>query len=87
MKKIEIYTTPTCWYCRQAKALLDNKGARYIEHDATTRELRVEARERSGRRTVPQIFIDGESIGGYDDIQALEDAGALDKKLGLGDSN
>ncbi|MCA9670464.1 MAG: glutaredoxin 3 [Myxococcales bacterium] len=82
MKHVEIYTTRYCWYCRQAKALLERKGVAYQEHDASAKpELREEARRRSGRHTVPQVFIAGEAVGGYDDLAALDAAGELDAKL------
>lgn len=84
MPKVEIYTTMFCPYCHRAKRLLDRKGVAYDEIDVTSSpELRDEARRRSGgRRTVPQIFIDGEAIGGSDDLAALEASGELDRKLG-----
>lgn len=71
MKKILIYTTSTCPYCILAKKLLQDKKLSYIEIPV---DLNDEEREkmiaRSGRRTVPQIFIDEELIGGYDDLYA-----------------
>ena len=83
MAKIEIYTTPFCGYCARAKGLLDSKGAAYEEMDVMMDEKkRAEMRERSKRSTVPQIFINGEHIGGSDDLAALEQAGKLDAKLG-----
>lgn len=83
MAKIEIYTTPYCPYCARAKSLLKNKGAEYTEIDvATDPELRAAMTQRAGGRTsVPQIFINGEHIGGCDDIHALDHAGKLDAKL------
>ena len=82
MPKIEIYTTRTCGYCRRAKALLASKGLTYEEHDATSSTvLREEAYRRSGRMTVPQIFIDGVSVGGSDELAALDRAGELDRLL------
>lgn len=84
MAKIEIYTTAFCPYCDRARALLDRKGVAYEEFDAPHgSEARRQAIERSaGRATVPQIFIDGRSIGGSDDLVALERAGKLDALLG-----
>jgi glutaredoxin 3 len=83
MAKIEIYTTPWCGYCARAKGLLDKKGAAYNEvdvmEDATKRN---EMRERSRRSTVPQIFINGQHIGGSDELADLERAGKLDALLG-----
>ena len=81
--KVEIYTQPWCPYCVRAKALLDRKGVAYTEIEAPhgTAE-RAEAIRRSGGRTsVPQVFIDGASIGGSDDLAALERAGELDRLL------
>ena len=83
MAKIEIYTTPMCGYCHRAKRLLDSKGVTYVEVDLWSEpRRRDEMIERAhGRRTVPQIFIDGRSIGGSDDLQALEAKGRLDGLL------
>jgi glutaredoxin 3 len=83
MPKVEIYTTFFCPYCARAKALLDRKGVAYEEYDAQHGSAaRREAIERSGgRTTVPQIFIDGRSIGGSDELLALERAGKLDALL------
>ena len=84
MPTVEIYTTMFCPYCHRAKHLLDQKGVAYREIDVTSSPgLRAEARRRSGgRRTVPQIFIDGEPIGGSDELAELESSGELDEKLG-----
>jgi glutaredoxin 3 len=82
MAKIEIYTTPFCGYCARAKGLLDQKGAAYEEMDVMMDEKkRAEMRERSKRSTVPQIFINGQHIGGSDELAALEQAGKLDPML------
>ena len=82
MAKIEIYTTPFCGYCARAKGLLDRKGAPYEEMDVMMDEKkRAEMRERSKRSTVPQIFINGQHIGGSDELAALEQAGELDPML------
>jgi glutaredoxin 3 len=82
MAKIEIYTTPFCGYCARAKGLLDKKGAPYEEMDVMMDEKkRAEMRERSKRSTVPQIFINGQHIGGSDELAALEQAGKLDPLL------
>lgn len=82
MANIEIYTTTYCGYCRRAKLLLAQKELAYqeisIDNDAN---LRQEMMEKSGRRTVPQIFIDGKHIGGCDDLYALERSGELDKLI------
>jgi glutaredoxin 3 len=83
MKKIEIYTKSYCPYCHRAKDLLQSKNARFIEYDVTNDPAREqEMRRRSGRTTVPEIFIDDRLIGGCDDLMALEQRGALDPLLG-----
>ncbi|HYR67985.1 MAG TPA: glutaredoxin 3 [Reyranella sp.] len=82
MAKIEIYTTPFCGYCARAKSLLDKKGAVYVEMDVMMDETkRTEMRDRTKRSTVPQIFINGQHIGGSDELSALEQAGKLDSLL------
>ena len=82
MARIEIYTTPFCGYCARAKGLLDEKGVAYEEMDVMMDEKkRAEMRERSKRSTVPQIFINGQHIGGSDELSALERAGKLDPLL------
>ncbi len=83
MKKIEIYTKSYCPYCHRAKDLLQSKNARFTEYDITSDPAREqEMRRRSGRTTVPEIFIDDRLIGGCDDLMALEERGALDPLLG-----
>jgi len=83
MSDITIYTKDYCPYCARAKALLGAKGASFTEIDVThDAELQAEMTDRSRRRTVPQIFIDGRHIGGSDDLAALEAAGELDPLLG-----
>jgi glutaredoxin 3 len=82
MAKIEMYTTPFCGYCARAKSLLEKKGAAYVEVDVMMDETkRAEMRERAKRSTVPQIFINGQYIGGSDELSALEQAGKLDALL------
>ncbi|WP_111398709.1 glutaredoxin 3 [Humitalea rosea] len=82
MAKIEMYTQPWCPYCDRARALLTRKGAAFEEKEAPNGSaLRKEAQERSGRTSVPQIFIDGASIGGSDELAALDRAGKLDALL------
>jgi glutaredoxin 3 len=82
MKDIEIYTTPTCGYCHAAKRLLTTKGASFREISvAGDPGLRQEMMTRSGRQTVPQIFIGGQHVGGCDDLYALERSGKLDPML------
>lgn len=82
--KVEIYTTRSCPFCIAAKALLDRKGVAYQETDVgADPSLRAAMTQRAGgRRTVPQIFIDGKGIGGCDDLHALDRAGRLDSMLG-----
>jgi glutaredoxin 3 len=79
-----VYSQPFCGYCSAAKRLLNEKGVEYSEIDVMFETgRRDEMIERSGgRRTVPQIFIDGRHIGGYDDLSALDRAGELDRLLG-----
>lgn len=82
MARIEIYTTPFCGYCARAKGLLEKKGAAYDEMDVMEDAAkRMEMRERAKRTTVPQIFINGQHIGGSDELAALEQAGKLDALL------
>lgn len=81
-KAIVIYTTSWCPYCIRAKRLLDHKGWKYEEIDVDgDDEKRAWLRKVTGRRTVPQIFIGEESVGGYDDIAALDRRGELDRKV------
>jgi glutaredoxin 3 len=82
--KVEIYTKFGCPYCTRAKRLLAEKGASFEEYDITLGgPQRTEMIERAGgRTTVPQIFIDGQHVGGSDDLAALEARGGLDPLLG-----
>jgi glutaredoxin 3 len=82
MPKVEIYTTPWCPYCHAAKALLDDRGVAYTETDVLQPTERLAMVQRAhGRRTVPQIFIDGHHVGGYSDLAALDRNGQLDTML------
>lgn len=83
MKPVTIYTTPTCGYCAAAKRLLSGKGVAFEEIDVSADPgRRAEMTKRAnGGRTVPQIFIGDEHIGGFDDMNALDRAGGLDPKL------
>lgn len=83
MRPVEIYTTPFCPYCHAAKRLLQKKGADYTEIDVSQDpDLRAKMTQRAnGRRTVPQIFIAGQHVGGSDDLHALDYAGKLDPML------
>ena len=85
MAKVEIYTGMLCGFCSAAKRLLKEKGVDFEETDvsfnsAKKQEMLARA---NGSHTVPQIFIDGEHIGGCDDLYALDSSGKLDAKLGL----
>ena len=85
MLDVTIFTTTMCPYCVRAKRLLDHKGIAYREIDVThDGEQRERMMIESGRRTVPQIFIAGRPVGGYQELQALEDSGELDSLLGGG---
>lgn len=82
MARIEIYSKTTCPYCLRAKDLLRSKGAQPQEYVIDGGgPKRDEMIERSGRFTVPQIFIDGRHVGGCDDLFALERQGRLDPLL------
>lgn len=82
MAEVIIYTTLVCPYCVRAKHLLRKKGVPYREVDVShDHEARMALMQRTGRRTVPQIFIDDEPIGGCDELYALERAGQLDARL------
>lgn len=85
MATVEMYTTLTCPSCIRAKRLFASKGVEVTEIDVSFD--RTEMIERAdGRRTVPQIFIDGHGIGGFDDLAALDRTGALDPMLGASDA-
>lgn len=83
MAEIIVYSSTYCPYCTRAKALLNRKNLAFteilVDLDAHAREEMI---AKSGRMTVPQIFINGQPIGGCDDLYALESQGALDKLLG-----
>ena len=83
MPEIIVYSKSYCPYCQAAKALLTQKGATFTEIDLTTdpEGQREMAKKANGRSTVPQIFIDGEHIGGCDDLHALDAKGGLDPLL------
>ncbi|CAG4911365.1 glutaredoxin 3 [Paraburkholderia saeva] len=82
MSSVTIYSTPTCPYCLAAKALLRSKGVTYndisIEGD---RDAAVALAKKTGRRTVPQIYIGATHVGGFDDLSALDQDGRLDALL------
>ena len=83
MPKVLMYSTAVCPYCVRAEQLLTRKGVKEIEKvrvdlDPARRE---EMMERTGRRTVPQIYIGDTHVGGFDDLSALDRAGGLDPLL------
>ena len=80
---VTMYTTSWCPYCSRARALLARKGVQVEDIDIEAApEKRAEMQTRSGRRSVPQIFIGDQHVGGCDDLHALEEAGKLDSLLG-----
>ncbi|MFP5429589.1 MAG: glutaredoxin 3 [Gammaproteobacteria bacterium] len=82
MAEIIIYTTPICPYCVRAKQLFKQKGLEWTEIDVSRdANERMALMERTRQRTVPQIFINGQHVGGCDDLYALERAGKLDALL------
>ena len=84
MPQVVMYTTSWCPYCRAAKSLFAAKKIQFTEIDVTQEpKLRVDMERLSGRRTVPQILIDGNPIGGYDDASRLDASGELDRLLNV----
>ena len=83
MAKVEIYTWRTCPFCVRAKALLDGKGVTYTEYSVDGDEAARDAMAArgDGRRSVPQVYINDQHMGGCDDLHALERAGKLDVLL------
>ena len=82
MADVKIYRTTYCPYCNMAEKLFEEMGVEYDEIDVThDDEERQKLVDRTGMRTVPQIFIHGEPVGGYDDVRALKDSGKLDELL------
>ena len=87
MKPVRIYTTRTCPYCVRAKRLLEKKNVAYQEIDVSWDDAeRERLMQRTGRRTVPQIFIGDRHVGGSDDLHALDARGELDRLLQSEDS-
>lgn len=86
MPKVTMYSTGVCPYCLMAEKLLHAKGVASIDKIRVDLqpERRVEMMEKTGRRTVPQIYIGETHVGGYDDLAALDRAGKLDPLLGVG---
>jgi glutaredoxin 3 len=83
MAQVTIYSTTVCPYCVRAKQLLERKGVEYKEINLSKEapEVRFELMQRTNHRTVPQIFIDDQFIGGFDQLYALEREGKLDQLL------
>ena len=82
MPRIRIYTTRWCGYCVRAKALLDGKGLVYEEiHLDDDPAFRKTLHSLTGGRSVPQVLIDGEPVGGYTELWRLDQSGALDERL------
>ena len=82
MKPVRMYSTRVCPYCIRAKMLLNDRGIAFEEIDVSgDHAKRAWLVEATGRRTVPQIFIGDEAIGGYDDLRELQLSGELDRKL------
>jgi len=83
MANVIMYTTGYCPYCANAERLLQSKGVTEINKIQidTDPALRMEMMEKTGRRTVPQIYIDDQHIGGFDDLRALDLAGGLEPLL------
>jgi glutaredoxin 3 len=76
--EVRVYTTRICHYCVRAKALLNKRGIAFVEIDVSgSAEKRDWLVQVTGRRTVPQIFVGDEAIGGYDELVALDRTGAL----------
>ena len=79
---VKVYSTNYCPYCTRAKQLLTKRGIPFDEVDVTTDDAtRAWLVQTTGRRTVPQIFINGEPIGGYDDLHELDRTGELQRRL------
>ena len=82
--EVIMYSTRFCPYCIRARYLLESKNVTYTDIGVDARpDLRREMMERSGRHTVPQIWIGGQHVGGYDDLARLEQQGRLDEMLKL----
>lgn len=82
MPDVLMYSTAWCGFCSRAKRLLTDKGVAFVNIDLDAEPARrAEMMQKSGQRTVPQIWINDEHIGGCDELYALERNGSLDKKL------
>lgn len=81
---VKVYTTPICSFCSGTKKLLENKGVKYEEvgmHDMSSDERRALMQKTNNYRTVPQIFIGDEFIGGFDELNQMNENGKLDELL------
>lgn len=75
---IEIFSGPQCGFCKRAKALLEARGLSYVDRDVTDEACRAEMAQRLPRsRSIPQIFINGEHVGGFEDLEILDQKGGL----------
>jgi glutaredoxin 3 len=85
MKNVEIYTGPLCVFCDRAKALLNKKRVSFKEINLASDPNKMDEmiKKTNGMRTIPQIFVDGQHIGGNDKLQALENEGKLNSLLGI----
>ncbi|ABM45276.1 glutaredoxin 3 [Bartonella bacilliformis str. Heidi Mejia] len=81
MKEVTLYTRPNCPYCTKARILLDKKGIKYTDIDASTSLRQEMVKRANGRNTFPQIFIGDYHVGGYDDLHSLDAEGKLDSLL------
>jgi glutaredoxin 3 len=87
MARVVVYTKNYCSFCHAAKSLLKSKGVEFEEIDMTEDAvLQDRIRRLSGQRTVPQIFIDGQPVGGFEDLRRLDRSGELDRLLGAATS-
>lgn len=85
MAEVIIYTRDGCPFCTRAKQLLTSKGAAFTEYNASVDPaVRQKMIDQSGRNTFPQIFVNGQHLGGCDDIHALDARGGLDPLLAQG---
>ena len=85
MKNVEIYTGPLCAFCDRAKALLNKKRVSFKEINLASDPNKMDEmiKKTNGMRTIPQIFVDGQHVGGNDKLQALENEGKLNSLLGI----
>ena len=80
--EVKVYSTDYCAWCARAKDLLKKRNVPFEEVDVThDDEKRAWLTKETGMRTVPQVFIDGHSIGGYDELRALDQSGELERRL------